>query len=118
VAKRVGAAGTTYVYDAFGNLAAEYGGTTDLPGTHYLHGDGLGSTRLVTDATGAAKRRSDYWPFGLEINSLVAEAPYRTVELGYVVSGDPRQKFTGKERDAETGLDYWGFSRNRSLILL
>jgi RHS repeat-associated protein len=68
----------------------------------------LGSTRLVTDATGAAKRRSDYWPFGLEINSLVAEAPYRTVELGYVVSGDPRQKFTGKERDAETGLDYFG----------
>ncbi|HNY42362.1 MAG TPA: RHS repeat-associated core domain-containing protein, partial [Bryobacteraceae bacterium] len=33
---------------------------------------------------------------------------YRTAALGYAADGEPRQKFTGKERDAETGLDYFG----------
>jgi YD repeat-containing protein len=48
--RRVKKGGTAYVYDAFGQLAAEYGGTSSLSGTRYLTADHLGSTRLVTDA--------------------------------------------------------------------
>jgi hypothetical protein len=44
----------TFVYDAFGNLAAEYGGPVGPTGTQYLTSDHLGSTRLVTDSSGAA----------------------------------------------------------------
>src|SRR5437773_10226957 len=45
--KNVGGAITTYVYDAQGQLAAEYGAATDS-GTSYLTADHLGSTRLAT----------------------------------------------------------------------
>ncbi|MCL4852248.1 MAG: hypothetical protein KJZ78_12815 [Bryobacteraceae bacterium] len=109
VVKRTGAARVVYVYDAMGQLAAEYGGTNDLPGVgpHYLHTDALGSTRLVTDSAGAAQKRADYWPFGLEKNALVAETAYRTVGLKYGAGVDPALRFTGKERDSETGLDYF-----------
>jgi hypothetical protein len=37
---------TTFVYDAFGNLAAEYGGESAATGTQYVFTDQLGSTRL------------------------------------------------------------------------
>jgi len=50
VQKTVGTTATVYVYDGFGNLAAEYGGTNTLSGTQYLTADHLGSTRLITDA--------------------------------------------------------------------
>ncbi|MBY0507023.1 MAG: RHS repeat-associated core domain-containing protein [Bryobacteraceae bacterium] len=108
----VGGSRTVFVYDAAGQLAAEYGGTqNDLPGTppYYLHADTLGSTRLTTDANGTVVRRADYWPFGQEINSLTQDAPYRTSGMGYN-SGlrTPSMMFTGKERDFETGLDYFG----------
>jgi RHS repeat-associated protein len=62
----------------------------------------------VTDANGAAVRCYDYLPFGEEIASGTAGrsgpcfAPYSSSPD--IVS----QKFTGKERDAETGLDYFG----------
>lgn len=108
VVKRTGTAVTTFVYDALGNLAAEYGGTSGTTGVQYLHGDGLGSTRLVTGGNGEVVQRMDYWPFGLELNSLVTETTYRTGALGYAVNSGPAQKFTGKERDGETGLDYFG----------
>ena len=36
------AAPVVFVYDAMGALAAEYGGTSALTGTHYLHADHLG----------------------------------------------------------------------------
>ncbi len=66
VMENVGGAITTYVYDAQGQLAAEYGAPTDS-GTSYLTADHLGSTRLVTDATGAVKKCYDYFPFGEDI---------------------------------------------------
>ncbi len=59
---------TTYVHDAMGNLAAEY--STAAPaaaGTQYLTSDYLGSTRLITDASGNPVRCFDYLPFGEEI---------------------------------------------------
>jgi hypothetical protein len=60
---------TVYVYDALGRLAAEYGDstTTSECTTCYLTVDPLGSTRLMTDASGIPVARYDYLPFGQEI---------------------------------------------------
>ena len=107
VAMVTGGARTSFVYDAGGALAAEYDGSpSPITGTSYVHVDALGSTRLVTDAAGEVRRRVDYWPYGEEIYG--GQTTYRTAGLGYAGDNEPRVKFTGKERDAETGLDYFG----------
>jgi RHS repeat-associated protein len=101
---KTGGTTTTYVYDAMGRLAAEYGGTVDTGGTQYLTSDHLGSTRLVTNATGNMVSRHDYLPFGEEIPAGVG---FRTAGLGYLADAFPL-KFGGKERDTESQLDYFG----------
>jgi RHS repeat-associated protein len=59
----------------------------------YYFADHLGSSRVVTNATGTVVDESDYYPFGGE---------------RIVVNNDPNPyKFTGKERDPESGLDYF-----------
>lgn len=93
----------TFVYDAFGTLASEYGGTSSTSGPHYLTTDHLGSTRLVTDTTATFQHCLDYFPFGEELLHGVGGRP-----VCYAATNDPAQKFTGKERDSETGLDYFG----------
>jgi RHS repeat-associated protein len=109
--KTHGANTTVYVYDAMGRLAAEYAsvGSTDKPDCTrcYLTADHLGSTRLVTDAAGAAKRRTDYYPFGWEIGPTYGD---RNLVDGYAATDKSNPKFTGKERDYESGLglDYFG----------
>ncbi|MGD0048115.1 MAG: RHS repeat-associated core domain-containing protein [Bryobacteraceae bacterium] len=107
---------TTYVHDAKGDLAAEY--STAAPvvtGTQYLTADLLGSTRLITDNSGTQTnwRCFDYLPFGEEIpaGENGRSGCYETMNspAQYPTSADVvNQKFTGKERDAETGLDYFG----------
>jgi RHS repeat-associated protein len=106
-----GAATTWYVYDAMGQLAAEYGqGATPPCQTCYLMADHLGSTRMMTDAQlagdGSVQVRAlhDYLPFGEE---LLAGTDGRSGLWG---GGDPKLKFTGKLRDdsSESGLDYFG----------
>jgi RHS repeat-associated protein len=109
VTKTVNGQATTYVYDAAGQLAAEYGPPTDA-GTKYLTSDHLGSTRLITDTGGLPARCYDYLPFGEEIANGTAG---RTANCfgSAVYPGSPdieNVKFTGKERDAETGLDFFG----------
>jgi RHS repeat-associated protein len=110
VKKTTGSTSTYFVYDAFGQLAAEYASTdpTGTTETHYLTTDHLGSTRLVTNQTGAVVSRHDYLPFGWELYSGLTG---RTNGHGYLTSPEgvhtPTQRFTGKERDAETGLDYF-----------
>ena len=70
--------------------------------TGYLTADHLGSPRVNTDNVGAVKARHDYYAFGEEIFSGISG---RTSSQKYV--GDNiRQKFTGYERDDESGLDY------------
>jgi len=109
VEKITGSATTIYVYDAKGEVAAEY--STVPPGpaaTLYLTADHLGSTRLTSNAAGAAVGYHDYLPFGEEIPSTVGGrgSLYGAPELTH--------KFTGKERDTETassatqGLDFFG----------
>lgn len=115
VTKTVGGQTTTYVYDAFGNLAAEYGGLApSVTGTLYLTQDHLGSTRLLTDGQGTVKERHDYMPFGDE---LFAGTGARTTGQGYLNVGSAEAVntlFTGQYRDTElassampSGLDYF-----------
>jgi RHS repeat-associated protein len=59
---------------------------------YYLFVDHLGSTRAMTQSNGVVCFASDYYPYGQELNFL------NTCPLSY--------KFTGYERDTETGLDY------------
>ena len=87
-----------------GKLAAEYSTTTNaLTGLRFLTQDIFGSTRLITDVTGADLRRYDYLPFGEEIPSAIGGR----AGFNYGISGTS-QKFSGKERDAETTLDSFG----------
>lgn len=70
---------------------------------------------MVADKSGspAGVRRHDYLPFGEE---LFAGTGGRMATQGYGVEDNVRQNFTGKERDIETGLDYFG-ARYYSLSL-
>jgi RHS repeat-associated protein len=72
----------------------------------WLVADHLGTPRMIVDQTGtlASVRRHDYLPFGEE---LFAGIGGRTVSSGYSADG-VRQQFIAKERDVETGLDYFG----------
>ena len=60
----------------------------------YYHLDAVGSVRAVTNQQGQVIRRHDYLPFGEEY-------------LAGPATPDPL-RFAGKERDADTGLDYFG----------
>jgi RHS repeat-associated protein len=60
----------------------------------YFHSDAIGSVRLVTDANGQVVERYDYLPFG---------EPWTASP-----TGTETRRFGGKERDTETGLDYFG----------
>jgi RHS repeat-associated protein len=86
--------------DLSGNATEEYVffngervARVDMPANtvEYYFSDHLNSTDIVTSASGGIVRESDYVPYGGEV----------------VISGtDPnRYKFTGKERDPESGLD-------------
>ena len=105
-----GAVLTRYVNDAQGNLVAEYGqSTSQAPCTTcYLADDHLGSTRLVTNASGSTVEYHDYLPFGEEIPSGMGG------RNGLYGSSDVTGKFTGKPRDTELagsamqGFDYFG----------
>jgi RHS repeat-associated protein len=62
----------------------------------YYHLDALGSVRVVTSQNGLIVESHDYKPFAEEWN---ASSPR---------PGESPVRFAGKERDAETGLDYFG----------
>jgi RHS repeat-associated protein len=111
VKKTNGVTTTVYVYDAMGKLAAEYASAApaDQPDCSrcFLTVDHLGSTRLVTDAGGQVKRRTDYHPFGWEINPGYGD---RNSVDGYAATDKFNPKFTGHPRDYDSGLglDYFG----------
>jgi RHS repeat-associated protein len=91
------------------NAFAPCGPARELAGTLYreefwLVSDRLGTPRMIVDKSGslASVRRHDYLPFGEEV---YAGTGGRTTGQGYM--GDStRQKFTGYEYDAETGLNF------------
>jgi RHS repeat-associated protein len=109
---------TTFVYDAAGNLSAEYGSLAPpapLCATCYLTTDHLGSTRVITDASGCAVFRQDYLPFGETILSSTGNPRLNATggticgTNGYLAAASPaRVQFTGQVTDSETGLDFFG----------
>lgn len=64
----------------------------------YYHTDAIGSVRAVTDAAGQVVARYDYLPFGEACGTTCGPPP---------AVADPIQ-FGGKERDVDTGFDYFG----------
>jgi RHS repeat-associated protein len=108
-AATTGANLTVYAYDAQGQLAAEFGPSSDS-GTRYLTADHLGSTRVITDSSGVAQKCYDYYPFGEDIAAGTGARPGCYGGGVYPGTGPDiaSEKFTGKERDWETGLDYFG----------
>ena len=99
VKKVAGNETTIFVYNAAGQLVAEYATqTAQTPQVGYLTSDHLGSPRINTDQNGAVQSRHDYQPFGEEI------------ARGSYGADDVRKQFTGYERDNESDLD---FAQNR-----
>ena len=98
--------GATYSDDVPGGGGGG-GGAAVGPQAQWLLSDHLGTPRMVFDQTGslANAKRHDYLPFGEELIGLGLRS---TTSLGYSGSNDVRQQFTQKERDVETGLDYFG----------
>ena len=60
----------------------------------YYFSDHLKTASVITDAAGNIKSESDYYPWG--------------GELQFTNNDSNHYKFTGKERDNESGLDYFG----------
>ncbi|MFY9531631.1 MAG: RHS repeat-associated core domain-containing protein [Candidatus Acidiferrales bacterium] len=79
---------TGYVY-LNGQLTAQYSGA-NTGTTYFVHQDHLGSTRVLTATNGSVYDSLDYLPFGEQTAG----------------GSGSSHKFTGYERDAETGVDY------------
>ncbi len=126
ISKTVSGVTTWYIYGLGGELVAEYPayGAASTPQTEYGYRDGallieggcetvqwrmtdhLGSTRMSVGVAGslASVKRTDYLPFGETLNAGI-RTNAGNGQYGYVADCW-RQKFTGYERDVETGLDY------------
>ncbi len=74
------------------------------PIIYYYHSDHLGGASWITDCNGEPIQYIHYMPYGeLWVNQR--NSTY-----------NERYKFTGKERDAETGYDFFG-ARNYSSVI-
>jgi RHS repeat-associated protein len=87
------------VYDATGNLVAEYGQSTSN-GTQYIVNDHQGSPRVITSAAGTVISRHDYLPFGEELAPGIG---MRTSGQGYGGADGIEKKYAGMETDS-TGM--------------
>jgi RHS repeat-associated protein len=69
---------------------------------HYIYSDYLGSSSVITNATGTlpVEEDLDYFPYG---------------GIAYGAPSD-HYEFTGKERDSESGLDYFGARYDSSTL--
>ena len=80
------------------NGAGTQGNTyTAQVSTYYYHSDHLGSAHLITDYKGDEYERIEYTPYG---EYWIEKRAPENKTLPF--------KFTGKERDEETGLYYYG----------
>jgi RHS repeat-associated protein len=89
-----GALKSEYVFFNGERVARRDFGPTGPTGVFYYFSDHLKTASVITDASGNIKSDSDYYPWG--------------GELQFVANDSNHYKFTGKERDTETGLDYFG----------
>ena len=87
----------SYAGDILASCISNYLGQPVEPSEFfYTHSDHLGSASWITDRHAEPVQYIHYAPYG---ELLANQTPY-----GY----DERYKFTGKERDAESGYDYFG----------
>jgi RHS repeat-associated protein len=77
-----------------GERVARRDGSTGADGVFYYFSDHVKIASVITDSAGVIKAESDYYPWG--------------GELQFVNNDSHHYKFTGKERDGETQLDYFG----------
>ena len=61
---------------------------------YYYFSNHLKTASVITDSSGNIRAESDYYPWGGELQLTANDSNH--------------YKFSGKERDAETGLDYFG----------
>jgi RHS repeat-associated protein len=107
VRKNTGSSWTEYYYGPNGSVQNEYNGTWPVQyvyagsqliaeyttsTTEFIFADHLGSTRLVTGVNQSVLDSLDYYPYGLQFSGASVTT----------------HKFTGKERDTESGNDYFG----------
>ncbi len=101
------------IYDAFGNVVAEYGMPPEGPGgVKHAQQDWQGSVRTLTNTNGFVVGRTDHQPFGEEIGYSVG---LRNIDQGYSVSKVARQNYGLTERDDATGMGHAWFRKNESL---
>ncbi|MGD9628011.1 MAG: RHS repeat domain-containing protein [Pyrinomonadaceae bacterium] len=104
IKKVVGNDTTVFVYSG-SKLIAEYSTETppSNPTTSWTVSDQLGSPRVIVNSLGAIVSRRDFMPFGEELD---ADGTCRTTGQKYGQTDSVRQKFTGYQKDDETGLDF------------
>jgi RHS repeat-associated protein len=132
VRRITGGVETWHIYGFGGELIAEYpldgaagspskeygyrGGQLlivgDMANVRWTVTDSLGTPRIVAGKTGALSdvTRHDYLPFGEELFVNMGTGSIRSTTQGYSTGNTPdglRKKFGSKERDNETGLDYF-----------
>lgn len=83
---------TNYVY--LGSTLVAKLGAADYPVAFY-HTDPYGTPHVMTGSDGSIIWQGDYFPFGQEYDITTAKTANK-------------KRFIGKEKDAETGLDYFG----------
>ena len=114
ISKTTGGVTTRYVYDR-GNVALEFNGAATPPTVRYFYGlgtdqilaqekgtgnvswqltDQLGSVRALVGNDGVLRNRYEYDAFGTVVSTLTG------------ATDDSRYRYTGREFDAETGLNY------------
>ena len=81
-------------------INCDYSYQNDAP-VYYYHPDHLGSTSWVTNFKGNEHQFLAYLPYG----EPLLDIPFDHYDSRYGMDS-VRYKFTGKERDAETGYDY------------
>ncbi len=82
-------------------INCDYSYQNDAP-VYYYHPDHLGSTSWVTNFKGNEHQFIAYLPYGEPLLNVL----YDNYDSRYGLIKDARYKFTGKERDWETGYDY------------
>jgi len=81
-----------YIFFGGKRIARRHVGSPDS--VAYYFADHLGSSRIVTDGSGGVLDDADFYPFG--------------GERSYASSSGNHYKFTGKARDSESQMDYFG----------
>jgi len=129
VKKIIGGVATRFVYNLAGQLIAEYDeGTSSLTKEYvykggalvatveptnvvkYATADHLGTPRVWTNSSGAVvtSGRHDYAPFGEELSAGYGVRTTGAAWPSSLQADGQRKQFGSKERDNETGLDYFG----------